>query len=98
MINRHSARQPSHPGALLRAFVFPALGLSQSEIAARIGISKNAISLLCKERLRVGVDVALKLQRLCGVDAQTLLQMQMRHDIWEASRNDDLSTIEPVTA
>ena len=43
--------RPTHPGEILRENVLPALGLTQEELAEKLGVSHLAVSaLLCEER------------------------------------------------
>lgn len=53
MTNRLSDRQPTHPGEILREDVVPALGLSKTEIAARLGVSRVAFYDLLNEKTGV---------------------------------------------
>src|ERR1700676_5508224 len=92
-------RKPTHPGVFLREVVLPEIGLSQAEVAERIHVSRNTISLLFNGKLRLSVENAVKLEKLVGADAATLLRMQVAHDIWEESHSDDdFAWIEPVAA
>ena len=47
---RHHARRPTHPGAILREDVLPALGMSQTEFAKRLGVSRLSVSGLPLEK------------------------------------------------
>ena len=64
-------RKPTHPGAFLRDIVLPQVGISQAEIAVRIHVSRNTVSLLLNEKLRLGVEIAVKLGKLLNTDAAT---------------------------
>ncbi len=91
-------RSPTHPGAILREDVLPALGLSKTEIAKRLRISRPVLYDILDEKAAVTPQMALRLGKFCGNDPMTWLRMQTAHDLWHASRRDarKLATIEPV--
>jgi len=92
-------RKPTHPGVFLRDIVLPEVKLSQAEVAERIQVSRNTISLLLNEKLRLSVEIAVKLGKLLNADAATLLRMQTEHDLWEVAHgDDDFAWIEPIHA
>lgn len=96
MTRAYGNRRPTHPGCYLRMMTFPHVQMNQAQIADRIAVSKNTISLLCKGELRLSVELAAKLGRLLDFDPMPLLQMQTRFDLWELARSDDVLKIEPV--
>ena len=69
-------RKPTHPGAILREDVLPTLGLTQSELAARLGVSRRSVSEIVHERRPVTPDMALRLARLLGGTPESWLNMQ----------------------
>ena len=58
-------RCPTHPGELLRD-VIPATGKSKAEIAALLGISRQHLYDILKERKPVSPSVAVRLGKLFG--------------------------------
>jgi len=79
---RHKSRKPTHPGAILREDILPALRMTQTQLAASLGVSRRTISELVHERRPISVDMAIRLGRLCGNGAKIWLQMQLALDIW----------------
>ena len=63
---RNPKRCPTHPGALLREDMIPATGKSVSAIAGLLGISRQHLSDIVKERKPVSPDVAVLLGKLFG--------------------------------
>jgi addiction module HigA family antidote len=83
----------------MREVVLAEVGLSPAEVAERIHVSRNTVSLLLNAKLRLSVEIAVKLGKLLNADAATLLRMQAAHDIREVVHSgDDLTWIEPVHA
>jgi len=78
-----SKRRPTHPGELLREETLPAAGLTQSALAARLGISRRAVNDLVHERRGVNPDLAHRLSRLFNTTPEFWLRLQQAVDIWE---------------
>jgi proteic killer suppression protein len=79
--------QPVHPGALLREDVLPALGITVTDAAAKLGISRQSLHAVLAERSSITVEMAVRLGKLCGNGAGLWLRMQQAHDLWNAERN-----------
>jgi addiction module HigA family antidote len=76
-------RAPTHPGALLREDVLPALGLKIAPAAREMRISRGHLTEVLKERKPISANVALRVERLTGTSAELLLRMQAAHDLWQ---------------
>ena len=90
---RHPSIKPAHPGELLREIVIPATKLPKAEIARLLGISRQHLYDILAERKPVSPETALRLGKLFGDGAGPWWRMQAEHDLWEASRRLDVSTI-----
>lgn len=88
-------RAPTHPGEVLREDVLPALGVSTSQAATDMGVSRMTLYRLLQGRTRVTPAMALRLGRYCGNGAGVWLRMQDAHDLWLAEREigDELARI-----
>ena len=69
---RNSARCPTHPGALLREDVIPATGRTKAEIAQLLGISRQHLYDILRERKPVSPAMAVRLGKLFGDGAGVL--------------------------
>jgi len=83
-INRK--RRPTHPGAFLREIVMPEIGMSQTEFAKRLGVSRRTINEMLQERRPVTVDMAHRLARALNTSPEVWLRMQQAVDIWDAQQ------------
>jgi addiction module HigA family antidote len=77
-------RPPTHPGALLREDVLPALKLTVAQAARDLGVSRQLLHGILTEKVAVSPEMALKLARLCGDSAEAWLRMQLAWDLWHA--------------
>ena len=59
-------RRPTHPGAILREDVLPALDITQTELADRLGVSRRTISQIIHEHRPITPDTAIRLAHFLG--------------------------------
>jgi antitoxin HigA-1 len=90
---RYSGRCPTYPGALLREDVIPATGRSKAEIAQLLGISRQHLYDILRERKPISPAVAVRLGKLFGDGAGVWVRMQAAYDTWNAERTEDVSKI-----
>ena len=77
---------PTHPGAILREDILPALGLGVAEAARQLRVSRQALHRILAERTGVSPDMAVRLGRFCGNGAGFWLRLQSAYDLWHAER------------
>lgn len=77
-------RRPAHPGALLREVIMPETGLTQRELAQRLGVSRLTVNEIVNERRALTPDMAYRLARVFNTTPQLWLNMQQAIDMWEA--------------
>jgi len=80
-------RKPTHPGALLREDVLPALNISQTGLAKRLGVSRLTVSELLHEKRALSPDMAMRLARLLNTTPESWLNMQQALDLWELEQS-----------
>jgi addiction module HigA family antidote len=80
-------RPPTHPGAILREDVLPAIGAPKTVIARNLGISRQQLYGLLEESRPVTPETAVRLGKLCGNGAGLWLRMQAAYDLWHAERD-----------
>jgi len=79
---------PPHPGLILREDVLPALGLSVTEAADQLGVSRVTLSRTVNGNAAISADMALRLEAWLGVErggsADVWFRMQTAYDLWRA--------------
>lgn len=74
-------RNPVHPGHFLRTEIVAAHGLTVTEAANILRVSRPALSSLLNARADLSGDMALRFEKAFGVDMETLMRMQNTYDI-----------------
>src|SRR5258706_3927128 len=77
---------PPHPGEVLADTVLGENGLSVSEFARKLGVSRVALSRVVNGRAAVSADMALRFADALGGSAESWLRLQASYDLWQASR------------
>jgi len=85
-VRDRSRREPTHPGVLLREDVLPALGLSVSEAARQLRISRQTLYRILAGGTSVTPEMAVRLGKFCGNGPALWLRMQQAHDLWRAEQ------------
>ena len=93
-------RKPTHPGEMLREDFIPDYGLTVAQLAERLGVSRQSVNELLRERRAVSPEMVLRLGRLFGNSPEFWLNAQRAVDLWAASQSakDEVSRITPLDA
>ena len=96
--DRKIERRPTHPGEMLREEYMPDYGLTVSELAKRIGVSRQSINELVHERRAISTEMALRLAQLFDDSPQSWINLQRDVDLWDAEHalQDELVRIERI--
>jgi len=79
--------RPTHPGEMLREDFLPDYGLTVSSFAKALGVSRQTVNELLRERRAVSPSMALCLSRLFGTSPDFWLNAQRAIDLWDAERS-----------
>jgi len=96
--DRQLQRRPIHPGEILREDFMPDYDLSVSGLASALGVSRQSVNELVRERRAVSSEMALRLAKLFGNSPEFWLNMQRAVDLWDAqvAIEDDMRRIKPL--
>ncbi len=94
-VTRRPQRPPVHPGEILKEDVLPALGLSVSEAARQLRISRQTLHRILKGSHGITPEMAVRLGKFCGNGPGLWLRMQQSYDLWQANEklSDELRQI-----
>jgi addiction module HigA family antidote len=77
---------PPHPGEVLQDTVLGAGGITVTEFAKQLGVSRVALSRVANGRAAISADMALRLAAALGGSAESWLSMQAAYDLWQAQK------------
>ena len=91
---------PTHPGEMLREDFMPDYNLTTSGLAKKLGVSRQTVNELLRERRAVSPSTALRLSRLFGNTPEFWLNAQRAVDLWKAQNEsrDEIERIKPLRA
>jgi addiction module HigA family antidote len=96
-LTRNPNRKPTHPGAILREDVLPALKMTQGEFAKRLRVSRLTVSELLHEKRTLSAEMAVRLAHLLKTTPESWLRMQEAVDLWTIAQNPKrLNGIRPI--
>ena len=80
---------PPHPGSFIRRQCLEPLGLTVTEAAKGLSVSRNTLSMLLNGRLGISPEMAIRLSEAFGGSPESWLTQQMQYDLWHAQHRRD---------
>lgn len=92
-------RRPIHPGEILREEFMPDYGLSVGRLAAALGVSRQSVNELLRERRAVSPEMAIRLATVFGNMPEYWLNLQRAIDLYDArvAIEEDLHRLERLS-
>jgi antitoxin HigA-1 len=87
---------PPHPGEIIREFCIEPLGLTVTEAARALGVTRKTLSTLLNGRAGISPEMALRLSRVFGRTPEGWLRLQTQFDLWQAEKNIDVSGLKRI--
>ena len=84
---------PPHPGEILREDYLEPLGLSVTETAKGLEISRKGLSAILNGRTGISPAMAVKLSKAFGTTPELWLNLQSQYDLWHAQREVSLKRV-----
>ena len=78
---------PTHPGEMLSEEFLKPMGLSQSELAEKMGVSYPRVNELIHGKRGITPNTALRLEKLFGMEAQFWLNLQLAWDLYHTAHS-----------
>ncbi len=82
-------KNPAHPGGFIKTEIVEPLGLSVTNAARALGVTRPALSTLLNERCSLSTEMALRIEKAFNVSMDTLMRMQNSYDIAKARGRED---------
>ena len=78
---------PPHPGEIIRELCLEPLGLSVTEAADGLGVSRKTLSTILNGRAGISPEMALRLAIAFDTSPESWLNQQSQYDLWQTRNN-----------
>jgi addiction module HigA family antidote len=78
---------PPHPGEVLRELCLRPLGITITQAAAALGVSRKTLSAILNGRAGISPEMAIRLSLAFNTTPESWLDQQSRYDLWLAERS-----------
>lgn len=89
---------PPHPGEILRSLCLEPLGLSVTEAAKSLGISRKSLSAILNGRSGISPEMAVRLSIAFDTTAESWLNQQIQYDLWQAEKRRKTLRVQRIAA
>lgn len=79
-------KNPSHPGEVIRALCVEPLGLSVTEAAEALGVTRKALSELLNGHAGISPEMAVRLSKAFGGSTESWMREQMLYDLAQVEK------------
>lgn len=87
-MNTHM-HNPPHPGEVIKELCLDPLGLSVTEAADALGVSRKTLSSILNGRAGISPEMAIRLGKAFGTSAESWMNQQSQYDLWVAMQSAD---------
>lgn len=81
-------RKPTHPGEVLLEDVIKPLGLTVTDAAKNLGVSRKTLSELVNQKAALSPEMALRIAKATNTSPESWLNMQTKLNLWNALRHE----------
>ena len=78
---------PPHPGEILKSLCLEPLGLSVTDVAEALGVSRKTLSAILNGRAGISPEMAVRLSIAIDTTAESWLNQQTQFDLWHAEQS-----------
>ncbi|OGL47753.1 MAG: addiction module antidote protein, HigA family [Candidatus Schekmanbacteria bacterium RBG_13_48_7] len=89
-------RKPTHPGEFVREDILKELGLSQGQLAKRLGVSRKTINDLVNMKRGLSPDLAIRIGKFTNTNPKTWMNLQASWDLWETWHSEGAKSIKKI--
>ena len=90
--------EPPHPGAVVRKLCLEPAGISVTDAATALGVSRKTLSAILNGRARISPEMAIRLSMAFATSAESWLNQQTQYDLWKAERLRKKLRVKPLAA
>ncbi len=90
---------PPHPGEIIKELCIEPLGLTITEAAKALGVSRKTLSSIVNGKAGISPEMAVRLSIAFDISSESWLNQQTQYDLWQAEqRRNELNVIQLTAA
>ena len=89
---------PPHPGEVIKELCLEPLGLSVTDAAKALGVSRKTLSAILNGRAGISPEMAIRLSIAFETSAESWMNQQMHYDLWNAEQRREALQVERLGA
>ena len=89
---------PPHPGEIIRELCLEPLGITVTDAAKSLGVTRKTFSALLNGRSGISPEMALRLSKVFGRSPEGWLKLQLQFDLWKTRQSVDLKNLQRLKA
>lgn len=89
---------PPHPGEVIKELCLEPLGLSVTDAANALGVSRKTLSAILNGRAGISPEMAIRLSIAFETSAESWMNQQMQYDLWNAEQRREALQVERLGA
>ena len=90
--------EPPHPGDILNELCLKPMGLTVTDAAVALGVSRKTLSAILNGRAGISPEMAVRLSIAFDTTAESWLNQQVQYDLWKVERRRKKLRVEPLAA
>jgi len=89
---------PPHPGAIIKELCIEPLGLTVTETAKALGVSRKTLSSIVNEKAGISPEMAVRLSIAFETSSESWINQQAQYDLWQAEQHRDDLQVSKLSA
>lgn len=89
---------PPHPGEVLKSLCLEPLGLTVTDAARALGVSRKTLSGILNGRVGISPEMAIRLSLAFDTTAESWLAQQLQYDLWQAEEKRGMLQVKRLSA
>jgi len=89
---------PPHPGEILRELCLEPMGVSVTEAAEALGVSRKTLSSILNGRAGISPEMAIRLSQAFDTTPESWLNQQQQFDLWNAMNSGEKIKVKRLRA
>ncbi len=89
---------PPHPGEVIKELCIEPLGLTVTDAARALGVSRKTLSAILNGKSGISPEMAVRLSIAFNTSSESWLNHQTQYDLWQAEQRRDELHVQPLSA